>query len=77
MEQEIIYRQEIGKRTMAGTNWPVENIIYRQKIGSRIFWYAVKGLCNGIPLAGKTFKTNKEAAIWIETPTSSFETKEE
>lgn len=54
---EIGYHRE-GYHTIAGTDWPVDNVVYRE--GSRRYVVAV-GLCNGIPAFARTFRTKREA----------------
>lgn len=47
-----------GHRTIAGTDWPVEDVVYR--VGARR-WLVAWGLCNGVPSHSIAYRTRREA----------------
>jgi len=60
--KSVIASKTVGKRTINGTDWPIEDQIVRQQFGtSRPEWHVVRGLCNGVPYDVETYRTRKEA----------------
>jgi hypothetical protein len=58
MSTERIADRTLWHRTIAGTDWPVENVVYRD--GPRR-WRVAFGLCNGVPFKSEEFRTRREA----------------
>ena len=55
-----------------GTDWPVESLLQRTDDGKfQIVW----GLCNGIPLSVKKYKTKREATLEFEAVKSTCESQ--
>lgn len=55
------YSKIIGKRTILGTDWPVENIVERREKFGKAYWNVAFAVCNGVPARGENFKTKKAA----------------
>lgn len=60
MTQRYHYERTLGKKTRAGTDWPVEVKISRVKKGK---WVAFK-LCQGVGGKSHYFKTLHQAMAW-------------
>lgn len=50
----------VGTRTVAGTDFPIENTVERDGTSGRP-WLVTFSLCNGIPVATKRYATKREA----------------
>src|SRR5690348_7826676 len=56
--RELLDELEVGRRTIAGTEWPVRDQFFRA--GPRT-WEIVRELCNGVPRATETYRSETAA----------------
>lgn len=62
MQTKTIAERETGRRTIAGTEFPVVNRVERRVYGSgRPEWVVTFGLCNGVPSHAVTYETRGDA----------------
>ena len=57
----IIFTKATGKRTILGTDWPVETVVYRRENFGKPHWNVAFDLCNGTPSRSENFSTKKAA----------------
>ena len=50
-----------GKRTILGTDWPVETLVDRRGQFGSFYWLVTWGLCNGAAERSERFTTKKAA----------------
>ena len=64
---KIYATKELAKRTISGTDWPVEIQVYptRKYRGAQKKW-TVARVCNGVAESAETFNTRKEAMAFAE-----------
>lgn len=65
--EKLIASKRVGTRTIAGTDWPVENQVLRvAQPGRRVYWTLVMGLCNGVPRGSQRFASKAAALAAME-----------
>lgn len=58
MTPELIDELQVGTRMVAGTDWPVIDQLWRRGPHT---WEIVRELCNGVPRARETFRSEAAA----------------
>ncbi len=66
----VITSKVTGKRTLNGTDWPVETILERRPDRGRRQWVLVVGLCNGVPQSTRFYATWRGALNAFEAATA-------
>lgn len=61
-----IAESNVGKRMIAGTEWPVVNQVHRWQRGRQVRWVATFGLCNGVPSGARVFRSRAKALEAIQ-----------
>ena len=57
----LVASKETGRRTVLGTDWPIENVVSKRTKWGKVYWNVAFGLCNGTPSSSENFKTRREA----------------
>ena len=65
LEAREIARVCVGTKNIMNTEFSIESFVERIREGKRVYWLATYGLCNGIPVGSKRFKTQTEAVASI------------
>lgn len=57
----LVASRVVGKRRIAGTDWPIENVVTRHRMRGRSVWVVSIALCNGVPEWSDSYATRREA----------------
>ena len=57
-----IKAKTIGRRTLSGADFPIQDVLYRDGVGRRRpVWIVARAVCNGAAEASERYQTRREA----------------